>query len=141
VIQPPTWMRGQGKGRGACGVIRRENGDGRGKRGRRCRAAPFFKWRGDGVGERLGGWWWHGTTHGGGDGGPGLTGGRCPDRQRPAQPRRARAVRRCPNMGAPGASKAWAPADSGRERERERRAVGRVGQPREKGKWAEPEGT
>jgi hypothetical protein len=43
----------------------------------------------------------------------------------------ARAVQHCPNKGALGASDAWALADSGRERER--RATGRVGQPREKG--------
>jgi hypothetical protein len=53
-IQPPTQMRGRGKGRGACGVLRRENGDGRGKKGRRRRATPLFKPRVGGVGERGG---------------------------------------------------------------------------------------
>jgi hypothetical protein len=30
-VRPPTRMRGRGKGRGACGVLRRENGGGWGK--------------------------------------------------------------------------------------------------------------
>jgi hypothetical protein len=41
--------------RGTSGVLRMENGDGRGKRGRWRQAAPFFKWRGGGSGERGGG--------------------------------------------------------------------------------------
>jgi hypothetical protein len=51
----------------------------------------------------------------------------------------ARAARRCPNRGAPGASDTWAPIDDGRERER--RGAGRMGRPGEKGEWAEPEET
>jgi hypothetical protein len=42
-------------------------------------------------------------------------------------------------QGSVGASDAWALADS--RRERERREVGCVGRPGEKGKWAETEGT
>jgi hypothetical protein len=49
------------------------------------------------------------------------------------------AARCCPNRGAPGASDAWALVDNGRERGR--RESGHVGQPGEKGKWVEPEGT
>jgi hypothetical protein len=82
-IQPPTQMRGRGKGRGACGVLRRENGDGRGKKGRRRRATPLFKPRVGGVGEREGrgeSVVRHDMWRRGWGGGP--TGGQCLGRQR-----------------------------------------------------------
>jgi hypothetical protein len=56
------------------------------------------------------------VTRGEGDGGG--SDWRAASRPIAARPRRARAVRCCLNRGAPGASDAWAPADSGRERER-----------------------
>jgi hypothetical protein len=138
VIQPPTRMRGRGKGRDTCGVLRRENGDGRGKRGQRRQAVPFSKWHGGVAGERGGGLSGTAEHLEKGMGGS--------DRWAAARPivarqRRARAAWSCLNRGAPGASDAWDPAHSGRERERERREAGRVGRPGEKGKWAEPEGT
>jgi hypothetical protein len=48
----------------------------------------------------------------------------------------ARAVRHCSNRGASGASDAWAPAGS--RRERERRETGRVGRPEKKGNGPSP---
>jgi hypothetical protein len=57
-------------------------------------------------------------------GGPGSGSGQC-GRAATARPWHTRAVRHCPNRGAPGASDAWASADS----ERERRAMGRMGRP------------